>query len=63
MFPKWTVGEIRAGAGLARQLGIQLISNQPQYSMLWRVIEPEVVPASQELGIGQICWSPWPGEC
>jgi len=55
---EWTVEEIRAGAALARELGIQLISNQPQYSMLWRVIEEEVVPASEELGLGQICWSP-----
>jgi aryl-alcohol dehydrogenase-like predicted oxidoreductase len=55
---EWTVEEIRAGAKLARGHGIQLISNQPQYSMLWRVIEQEVVPASQELGLGQICWSP-----
>jgi len=55
---EWTVNEIRAGAALARELGIQLISNQPQYSMLWRVIEEEVVPASEELGLGQICWSP-----
>src|SRR5688572_19744492 len=55
---EWTVQEIRAGAALAKDLGIQLISNQPQYSMLWRVIEDEIVPASEELGIGQICWSP-----
>jgi len=55
---EWTVEEIRAGAKLAKELGIQLISNQPQYSMLWRVIEPEVVPVSEELGLGQICWSP-----
>jgi aryl-alcohol dehydrogenase-like predicted oxidoreductase len=55
---EWTVDEIRAGAALAKDLGIQLISNQPQYSMLWRVIEEEVVPTSVELGIGQICWSP-----
>jgi aryl-alcohol dehydrogenase-like predicted oxidoreductase len=55
---EWTVEEIRAGAALAKELGIQLISNQPQYNMLWRVIEPEVVPLSQELGLGQIVWSP-----
>lgn len=55
---EWTVEEIRAGAALAKDLRIQLISNQPQYSMLWRVIEDEIVPASEELGIGQICWSP-----
>ncbi len=35
---------------LAKELGFQLISSQPQYSMLWRVIEDEVVPASRELG-------------
>jgi aryl-alcohol dehydrogenase-like predicted oxidoreductase len=39
-------------------LGIPIISNQPQYSMLWRVIEDEVVPASRELCISQIVWSP-----
>ena len=55
---EWTADEIRAGAALARELGIQLISNQPQYSLLWRVIEKEVVPTCQELGLGQICWSP-----
>ena len=37
---------------------IPLVSNQPQYSMLWRVIEAEVVPTCEELGIGQIVWSP-----
>ena len=55
---EWTVDEIRAAAALARELGIKLISNQPQYSLLWRVIEKEVVPTCQELGLGQICWSP-----
>jgi aryl-alcohol dehydrogenase-like predicted oxidoreductase len=55
---EWTVDEIRAGAALARELGIRLISNQPQYNMLWRVIEPEVVPLSEELGLGQVVWSP-----
>lgn len=55
---EWTADEIRAGAALARNLGIQLVSNQPQYNMLWRVIEPEVVPLSHELGLGQIVWSP-----
>lgn len=55
---EWTVQEIRAGAALAAELGIQFVSNQPQYNMLWRVIEPEVVPACVELGITQVCWSP-----
>jgi aryl-alcohol dehydrogenase-like predicted oxidoreductase len=55
---EWTAEQLRAGHALAKELGIQLISNQPQYNMLWRVIEPEVVPASEELGISQIVWSP-----
>ena len=55
---EWTAEQIRAGHALAKDLGIQLISSQPQYSMLWRVIEPEVVPTCEELGISQIVWSP-----
>ncbi len=55
---EWTAGQIRAGAALAKELGFQLISSQPQYSMLWRVIEDEVVPASKESGLSQIVWSP-----
>ena len=55
---EWTADQIRAGHALSKQLGFGLISNQPQYSMLWRVIEPEVVPTSRELGISQIVWSP-----
>ncbi|RNI25546.1 aldo/keto reductase family protein [Flexivirga caeni] len=55
---EWTAEQLRAGHALAKELGVQLISNQPQYSMLWRVIESEVVPASEELGISQIVWSP-----
>jgi len=55
---EWNAPQLRAGHALAKELGISLISNQPQYSMLWRVIESEVVPASEELGISQIVWSP-----
>jgi aryl-alcohol dehydrogenase-like predicted oxidoreductase len=55
---EWTAEQLRAGHALAQDLGIQLISNQPQYSMLWRVIEAEVVPTSEELGISQVVWSP-----
>jgi len=55
---EWRASEIRAAYELARQLRVPLVSNQPQYSMLWRVIEAEVVPTSDELGIGQIVWSP-----
>ena len=55
---EWTADQIREGHALAEQLGIQLISSQPQYSMLWRVIEDQVVPACRELGLSQIVWSP-----
>ncbi|MEV0003730.1 aldo/keto reductase family protein [Micromonospora sp. NPDC050980] len=55
---EWTASQLREAHALARELRIPLISNQPQYSMLWRVIETEVVPASEELGVGQIVWSP-----
>jgi aryl-alcohol dehydrogenase-like predicted oxidoreductase len=55
---EWTADQIRAGAALARELKIPFVSSQPQYSMLWRVIEEEVVPTSRELGLGQIVWSP-----
>jgi aryl-alcohol dehydrogenase-like predicted oxidoreductase len=55
---EWTADQIRAGHELAKELNIQLISSQPQYNMLWRVIEDEVVPTCEELGISQIVWSP-----
>ncbi|WP_328466897.1 aldo/keto reductase family protein [Actinoplanes sp. NBC_00393] len=55
---EWSAEQIRAAKPLADELRIRLVSNQPQYSMLWRVIEAEVVPASVELGLGQIVWSP-----
>jgi aryl-alcohol dehydrogenase-like predicted oxidoreductase len=55
---EWTANQIRSGHELAQDLGFQLISSQPQYSMLWRVIEAEVVPTCRELGISQIVWSP-----
>jgi aryl-alcohol dehydrogenase-like predicted oxidoreductase len=55
---EWTAEQLRAGHALATDLGIQLISSQPQYSMLWRVIDREVVPTSRELGVSQIVWSP-----
>jgi len=55
---EWTADQIRAGVALAKDLGFQLISSQPQYSMLWRVIEDQVVPTCRELGVSQIVWSP-----
>jgi len=55
---EWTADQLREGHRLARELHIPFVSNQPQYSMLWRVIEDEVIPASEELGIGQVVFSP-----
>jgi aryl-alcohol dehydrogenase-like predicted oxidoreductase len=55
---EWTAAQLRAAAPLARELRIQLTCNQPQYSALWRVIEAEVIPASRELGLSQVVWSP-----
>jgi aryl-alcohol dehydrogenase-like predicted oxidoreductase len=55
---EWTADQIRAGHALSKELGFQLVSNQPQYSALWRVIEEQVVPTSEELGLSQIVWSP-----
>ena len=55
---EWSADQIRAGHALAQELGFSLVSSQPQYSMLWRIIEDEVVPTCQELGISQIVWSP-----
>jgi len=56
---EWTGPQIRDAVRVANDLGFdRIISNQPQYNMLWRVIESEVVPASEENGIGQIVWSP-----
>lgn len=55
---EWTAQQIHAAAALARELRVPLISSQPKYNMLWRVIEAEVVPACVEEGLGQIVWSP-----
>jgi aryl-alcohol dehydrogenase-like predicted oxidoreductase len=55
---EWTASQIREAHALAQDLGVHLVSSQPQYSMLWRVIEAEVEPACRELGLSQIVWSP-----
>ncbi len=56
---EWRAEEISAALAIAGQLGLdRLISNQPQYNMLWRVIEAEVLPLCETEGIGQIVWSP-----
>ena len=55
---EWTAEQIDAAAKLARELQVPLVSNQPQYSMLWRIIEGKVVPTCEAWGMGQIVWSP-----
>jgi aryl-alcohol dehydrogenase-like predicted oxidoreductase len=56
---EWRAEEIEAAVRVAAEMGLdQIVSNQPQYNMLWRVIEPEVVPVCQREGIGQIVFSP-----
>ena len=55
---EWTPEQIRGGQKIARELGVPIISNQPEYNMLWRIIEPGVIPTSEELGISQIVFSP-----
>ncbi|WP_020671461.1 aldo/keto reductase family protein [Amycolatopsis nigrescens] len=55
---EWSAEEISRGAALARELHVPLISNQPQYNALWRVIEEQVIPASEREGLSQIVWSP-----
>jgi voltage-dependent potassium channel beta subunit len=56
---EWSPGQIQAAVDSAAEHDTdQIISSQPQYSMLWRVIEREVIPVCQEAGIGQIVWSP-----
>jgi aryl-alcohol dehydrogenase-like predicted oxidoreductase len=56
---EWRAEEIARALKIADEMGLdRIISNQPQYSMLWRVIESEVVPLSEREGIGQIVFSP-----
>ncbi|MBM9433247.1 aldo/keto reductase family protein [Flaviflexus equikiangi] len=55
---EWTSEQIEYAHDFSRELGFQVISNQPQYNMLYRVIEPEVIPMSEKYGIQQIVWSP-----
>jgi aryl-alcohol dehydrogenase-like predicted oxidoreductase len=55
-FSEWPEEKIREAQAIA---GVEhFVSSQPQYSMLWRGPERDVIPASRELGISQIVWSP-----
>ncbi|MFI6497244.1 aldo/keto reductase family protein [Nonomuraea typhae] len=56
---EWTADQIAQALKIADEMGFdRIVSNQPQYSMLWRVIEGEIVPLSEKEGISQIVWSP-----
>jgi len=58
-FSEWTAGQISDALRIQKDRGYdRFVSSQPQYSMLWRVIEKEVVPLSEREGISQIVWSP-----
>jgi len=56
---EWKASQIQDAVSMQKELGYdRFVSSQPEYSMLWRVIEQEVVPTSEELGLSQIVWSP-----
>jgi aryl-alcohol dehydrogenase-like predicted oxidoreductase len=56
---EWRAEEISAALAIAGEMGFdRLVSNQPQYNMLWRVIEGAVVPLCVREGLGQVVWSP-----
>src|SRR4051812_47030919 len=55
---EWKASEIRAAWELARSLKIQLVSNQPQYSMLWRVVGAPGLPHPLEVGARRLGWCP-----
>jgi aryl-alcohol dehydrogenase-like predicted oxidoreductase len=56
---EWTAEQIADALRLADEMGFdRIVSNQPQYSLIWRVIEAEVVPLCEREGVGQIVWSP-----
>jgi aryl-alcohol dehydrogenase-like predicted oxidoreductase len=56
---EWRAEEIAAALRIADEMGLdRILSNQPQYNMIWRVIESEIVPLCEKEGVGQIVWSP-----
>jgi aryl-alcohol dehydrogenase-like predicted oxidoreductase len=56
---EWTADQIIAAVTLCRARGwAEPVSNQPQYSALWRRIEARVLPACRECGLGNVVWSP-----
>jgi aryl-alcohol dehydrogenase-like predicted oxidoreductase len=58
-FSEWTADQIRASLDLSASRGLdKFVSSQPQYSILYRLPEREVIPLCLENGISQIVWSP-----
>jgi aryl-alcohol dehydrogenase-like predicted oxidoreductase len=56
---EWKASEIEQALIIAKDMGLdRIVSSQPQYSLLWRVIEEEVIPTCESNGISQIVWSP-----
>jgi len=55
----WSAEQIEEACAIAdRTGGYRPISNQPEYSLLRREIEADIVPTCTRLGLGQIVWSP-----
>jgi aryl-alcohol dehydrogenase-like predicted oxidoreductase len=58
-FSEWIADQIGASLDLSSSRGLEkFVSSQPQYSLLYRAPEREVIPLCQENGISQIVWSP-----
>jgi aryl-alcohol dehydrogenase-like predicted oxidoreductase len=58
-FSEWDAGQILTAVKYQKENNFdRFVSSQPQYSMLWRVIESEVIPMCAKEGISQIVWSP-----
>jgi voltage-dependent potassium channel beta subunit len=56
---EWSAGQIAEALRLADETGLdRLVSNQPEYSILQRRIEAEVLPLCAGEGVGQVVWSP-----
>jgi aryl-alcohol dehydrogenase-like predicted oxidoreductase len=56
-FSEWAPDQIQAALDMAPEME-KFVSSQPQYSMLWRTIEADVIPLCERNGISQIVWSP-----
>ena len=55
-FSEWTVEQVRASLDVPGTK--DFVSSQPQYNMIWRAPEAELIPFCSEHGISQIVWSP-----